>query len=356
MRQLPHQPPLGRTRRAFTLIELLVVIAIISLLIALLLPAVQRARETGRRITCSNHLKQLGLALHNYESAFSTFPIGGYSTPPVAPSPIPGAGTSFFVGLLPYLDQQPIYGMYKFNVMNSGLANAANQPVINGVKLNMLRCPSSTLPASAVLAAPPIPVGSQACDTMMPSYVGISGAAQNGVAFNEPRTRNFGTCFASAGAGQMSWGGVLLANSVVRFRDMTDGTSNVMAIAESSDFVMSGTAQLNVDGANGFGWTYGTICAGVGPSGATGYCGTSPSPTRTANLTTVLMPIGTRSWPSSGSSCGTLNPNRPIISQHSGGAQVLLCDGSVRFLSDSLDVLTLKRLATRDDGQPLGEF
>ncbi|MDX1970460.1 MAG: DUF1559 domain-containing protein, partial [Planctomycetaceae bacterium] len=327
MRQRSHQPRNGRTPRAFTLIELLVVIAIISLLIALLLPAVQRVRETGRRITCSNHLKQLGLALHNYESAFSTFPIGGYSTPPVAPSPIPGAGTSFFVGLLPYLDQQPIYGAYKFNVMNSGLANAANQPVINGVKLNMLRCPSSTLPASVVLSAPPLP-GMQSCDSMMPSYVGISGAAQNGVAFNELRTRNFGTCFASAGPGQMSWGGVLLANSVVRFRDMTDGTSNVMAIAESSDFVMSGATQVNVDGANGFGWTYGTICAGVGPSGATGYCGTSASPTRTANLTTVMMPIGTRSWPTNSGVCTTLNPNRPIISLHGGGAQVLLCDGS----------------------------
>lgn len=155
----------------------------------------------------------------------------------------------------------------------------------------------------------------------------------------------------------MSWGGVLTANQVIRLADITDGTTNVMVISESSDYVTSTAngSKVAVDGGAGVGWTSGTICIGVGPAGITGYCGTSTNPTRSGNLTTVLTWLNRRDVPSASSQCGTLNPNRPLISPHTGGVHALFCDGSVRFLGENMNLTTVKRMATRDDGNSLDE-
>src|SRR6187455_188869 len=109
-------------RRGFTLIELLVVIAIIAILIALLLPAVQQAREAARRTQCKNHLKQLGLAIHNYESTYNKIPSSGiyYSPSGTAsaanPRPYSAFPVSFFTAALPYMDQGPIYNQWNFSL------------------------------------------------------------------------------------------------------------------------------------------------------------------------------------------------------------------------------------------------
>ncbi|MBW3543701.1 MAG: DUF1559 domain-containing protein, partial [Planctomycetes bacterium] len=101
----------GSRRRGFTLIELLVVIAIIAILIALLLPAVQQAREAARRSQCKNNMKQLALALFNYEETAGQFPIT-YANPPNGNN---GRSTSWMVGILPYIDQAPLYNTFDFS-------------------------------------------------------------------------------------------------------------------------------------------------------------------------------------------------------------------------------------------------
>ena len=130
----------GRNR-GFTLIELLVVIAIIAILVALLLPAVQQAREAARRTQCKNNLHQWGLALHNYHDSFLVFPPGSITGdgsiygPPRMP---------FFAGLLPYVEQAPLYGQLNFNTRTYMFLDAFNRSVI-GVPLTVARCPSDQI-------------------------------------------------------------------------------------------------------------------------------------------------------------------------------------------------------------------
>src|SRR5437868_1293601 len=155
----------SKRNRGFTLIELLVVIAIIAILIALLLPAVQQAREAARRTQCKNHLKQLGLALHNYNDVYRVFPIGhqyrftgwSWSGSGALPTPHGGKGWSLFAYLLPYMDQAPLYNQLNFNLSVAGVREAAGSPagtVIDGGANKKLvasivpwaRCPSGTSP------------------------------------------------------------------------------------------------------------------------------------------------------------------------------------------------------------------
>ncbi len=350
----------AKSARGFTLIELLVVIAIIAILIALLLPAVQQAREAARRSSCRNNLKQLGLALHNYHDNFNSFPMGGVYTPPVTGT-VFGTGPSFFVGLMPYLDQQPLYSQMNLSIPNSGSGSWANGLVANGVKLPVLRCPSSTTTDSVSLPRLPPVIPPVSNVIQLASYIGVSGATALGPGssgFTETRLRNFGAvaCYPD-GVGQMSWGGMLLANQSIALRDVTDGTTNVMAITESANqiFTPTGTTMV-VEGGTGNGWMHATVCQGTGAA----YCGAATvSPTRTANLTTVFQPINHRILPVTSANtgpCTTTNPNRPINSAHAWGVHALLVDGSVRFLSENMNMLTLRQLATRDDGGVLGEF
>lgn len=353
------------SRSGFTLIELLVVIAIIAVLIALLLPAVQQAREAARRSQCKNNLKQLGLALHNYHEAHSTFPLGGFNQPGIVILPVigprpstTGLGPSFYVALLPYIDQANLAARYDTNVGASGdAALSPNGAVIHGVKLTTLTCPSSSLPSmiTAIGGSSSTPVV-----TTAPSYVGISGASETGPVatpgFEEARIKSLSTTITCGGpVAQVSWGGVLVANMSTRIRDVTDGTSHVLVIGETSDWVYieNNSKQLRVDGGAPNGWTASANVPGV----AANYSNSAQSG-RVHNLTTVMHPVGYRTYPTTASEnlCFPPTPNRPLISAHTGGTHGLFGDGSVRFLSNSLDVLTLKRVATRDDGAPVGEF
>lgn len=133
--------------RGFTLIELLVVIAIIAILIALLLPAVQQAREAARRTQCKNHLKQIGLALHNYESTHNTFPPGCVSIPTSTWSGVSndgiqetGPGWGFFAHILPFIDQAPLYNSINFNIAITAASHATQRRTI----IAPYRCPSDT--------------------------------------------------------------------------------------------------------------------------------------------------------------------------------------------------------------------
>jgi prepilin-type N-terminal cleavage/methylation domain-containing protein len=154
-RSIPGVPRMSRSPRGFTLIELLVVIAIIAVLIALLLPAVQAAREAARRAQCVNNLKQLGLAIHNYESIFGSLPIGRVWTPLPGVS-LPGffmgcQNTNWMTQLLPQIEQQALYNSFNFAIGLEGIPDATGMPsgfsinsTVFGTKLSSLQCPSDS--------------------------------------------------------------------------------------------------------------------------------------------------------------------------------------------------------------------
>lgn len=340
----------GASRIGFTLIELLVVIAIIAILVAMLLPAVQQAREAARRTQCKSNLRQIVLALQNYHSSFDCFPIGGRNhpgtlvKPPFATSS--WAGPSFWVGLLPYLGQAPLYSAINTASPASGdLTFGSNGPAVHQVRLSILSCPSSVLTQQVTVASFAV---------MMPSYVGISGAAPNGPlpnSFPETRIRSFSVC--NGYVGQMSWGGMLVANQVTRIRDVTDGCSQVAIVGESSGLVFTNAgAPQRMDGAFGGAncWIRGTDSANTEAN----YKNQTNTASRCANLTTIMDSIDTMY--SNAHSCATTAPNRPLVSAHVGGTHMALVDGSVRFLIEDMDLIVLKRICTRDDGQVVGEY
>ncbi len=313
------------SRNAFTLIELLVVIAIIAVLIALLLPAVQQAREAARRTQCKNNLKQMGLALHNYADVHLQFPPG---------SIVNGHSTNPFTSVLPFIDQAPAYNQLNFNAPGWSWfgspadayyagqpAGGPNLPVMNGLKPPYMFCPSSSLPETGSMN------GATIATT---TYVFIQGAD------SDPDTQ-------LTGSGYVSIGGTFFQNSNIKFRDLTDGTSNTIGVGEQSGFGKD-AAGKPVD-----------IRSADIPNAWIG----SPNlpfsgDPRCFHITTLRYAMGTRDATlpyASGQVCNT-----PLQSAHTGGSHVLLMDGTVRFLSDNLDITIAKNLALRADGKVVGEF
>ena len=320
--------------RGFTLIELLVVIAIIAILIALLLPAVQQAREAARRTQCKNNLKQIGLALHNYHDVYGTFPIGNRNY-------LSGEGAdwgqSWWVGVLPYLDQAPLYNGFKQDIANSGYNGQA--AYLNGKTFAARLCPSS--PMSQYETTPHNGTASVA----VAHYTGISGV------YPDPQdpARNWATT-EGGGMGWGSSGGILYYKSRIRIRDITDGTTNTIIVGEQSDWCVETATGLNRIAIHS--WPHGMFMGSPGRGW------------RQFNVATLRHRPGYKQaegghnafgCPTTGV-CGNAGVNNPIQSAHSGGVQVLLADGSVRFVSENLDMDTWLRLGTRDDGQVIGEF
>ena len=335
---MPYSSIRFRKPKGFTLVELLVVIAIIGILIALLLPAVQAAREAARRAQCTNNLKQIGLSLHNYADTNKKFPMGAKA------QAVGSWGHSWLIAILPYAEQSSVSNKFTFIPASYGNVSDTAHPnaFLNGVLLDYQTCPSSPLPRQsiAVLTAGP---GIQISD-----YVGIAGAAETTNLFTEARVRT-GAC-----SGIDSAGGLLVVGKWHGFADATDGTSNTLIVGEYSDFGVDPTTQAKTDIRNGkvFGWPIGASTTTVAPVAA-------DSSASSYNITTIRWAVGTKNTTAggvAGSVGGDGCPNQGIAAAHPGGANVLLTDGSVRFLSNSLNLETLKRLATRDDGGVLGDF
>ncbi len=325
-----------RLRRAFTLIELLVAISIIALLIALLLPAVMQAREAARRTQCRNNLKQIGLALHNYHASHESFPIGARSQN--------GFGPSFWVAVLPALDQGNLYQKFDHNSVQNGLPVfpwAINGSLLDGVIIAAMRCPSSPLDATH-------PMGISR--HMQPSYAGISGAS-NEDGFPAHRV-SFCCAPISPPDGILSADGILISNSNIKARDISDGISNTILVGETSNFVLDNNGnKQNVGGAFPYSWITGTPAAGTPPA----YEPNNLSyPAASYNITTIrYSPNSNYDQPGIRNNHG---PNNPLSSAHEGGVMVLLADGSARFISENINLTTLKQLAVRDDGQTINEF
>ena len=324
------RPPSRFGRAGFTLVELLVVIAIIGILIALLLPAVQAAREAARRAQCSNNLKQIGLAILNYESAHKTLPPGGLATS------VGGYGHSWWVRILPFIEQTAIYDKfdqtkYRFTGWVGGDdwgGNVYNRDLLRDVYFAFMFCPSSPLPPFVLTST-----DHNEANTMSATYTGVSGALDHST------TRDKGP---TGGAyGKISWGGCLLMDETVTIGDILDGTTNTMMVGEQSGWCIDGEGEkmdCRSDCWHGF---------PMGPG--------NDSWERAFNVTCVVHPINERSGTALGIP-GNCGPNRPIQSAHPGGAQILLGDGSVRFVSENLPIQTLYDLANKDDGHVLGDF
>lgn len=331
-------------RPGFTLIELLVVIAIIAILIALLLPAVQQAREAARRSTCKNNLKQIGLALHNYHDTYDRLPIGGNYARGGAVNP--GWGFSWWVGILPYLDQGPLYSRLSAEGDHPGtLANSTptwtgasvNGPAVNGILISPMACPSS--PVDAVRSS------GYAHTITCPQYSGIAGAVDDpaGTAggFFNPSGRQWAINATTTGIAAN--GGSLPPLQSLNFAKLTDGTSNIIVVGEQSGVGRDANGNpVTINNHQGF------LCSMIV---TTLNSGTQ----RIFNLTTIRYPPNTTAI----ALAGVMNndgQNNGLFSSHTGGVHVLLGDGAVRFLSDNTNLTTIKRLATRDDNVPIGEF
>jgi prepilin-type N-terminal cleavage/methylation domain-containing protein len=327
--------------RAFTLVELLVVIAIIGILVALLLPAVQAAREAAHRMSCGNNLKQLGLALHNYHDVHKTFPFGGNHR-------AGGWGVSWWVSSLPFFEQTVMFKKYDFRGPSPGWThqNLNNCQLVNNVQMNIMLCPSSSLPPIADAGSNTSP-----CYQTMPHYVGIQGAAHEPSVtptyVDDNRRSCCSCCGGNCANGIASGSGVLVPNTNIKFADILDGTSNVIAIGETSDYAFTNPAaksgHSNVDQGYPHGWTMGqgdpTIISGP----------VAGSHERPFNLTTVRYPINTINYNLPGV-CNNKGANNPLLSAHPGGIMVTLADGSVRFISQTIDLTQLKKACNRGDG------
>ena len=328
-------------RRGFTLIELLVVIAIIAVLISLLLPAVQQAREAARRTQCKNNLKQIGLALHNYLDANNTFPPAFVSD--IAQNATPGGEWSIHARIMPFLDQANLY-----NTADLSLAygDGANQGIATQ-RISTYLCPSEVLDKTRLSGSTPI---------HYPVNYGYNAGTWN-VWDNTTQT---------AGDGSFA------VNFAYQPRDFSDGMSNTLGFAEVKAYT-----PYNRDGDNGTATIPATaadvdalIALGGSNKSNSGHTEWVDGRVHQTGFTTTLPPNSKVTVPGGVSdegdytscredkSCSTSTfASVASRSYHSGGiVNALLMDGSVRTFSEGLDLGTWRKLGSRNDGEIIGEF
>ena len=338
--------PVTKTRRGFTLIELLVVIAIIAVLVSLLLPAVQQAREAARRSQCKNNLKQIGLAVHNFHDSLRHLPTSNRP---------PGTGTKRIAGLtriLPYIDQAPLYMNYDQTLQWSD-PNAIMRATVS-TKLTVFICPSN--PQGGVLDGDPD-------STSTPSGWAQNISASGDYALAKGLDRGAAPFLSIALSGLFSdptnaanqyYPGIFAQNVDAKLADVTDGLSNTIAVHESGGrpaYFRRGKqiGSLPTSRVNAGGWCRPASDILVTGQVADGSALFGPVPFNATNGHNV----GGESYP--GGTFGVQGTSQPY-SFHVGGANFLLGDGSVRFISENIAFNTFASLVTRSNGEVISDF
>lgn len=308
-----HQP----TRRGFTLVELLVVIAIIGILVGLLLPAVQAAREAARRMECSNNLKQLGLAMHNYHDIYKSLPYGANG----------GWGHDWTAFILPQLEQTPLYDTIPIPFNDSGAwtgsdARSVALQALARTYVPAFRCPSQVGPTNESQSVNGL------TDRAIGNYLGCAG----GNALND----NIGTGGMNVSNGVLlvsQFNGSFVTKPPKKFRDITDGLSNTLLIAESQ-YMLDAAKGCNV--CDRFLFYHMNYDSGNGSD-------------YSESLGSTYYPINSKQ---------TNNAERELSysSYHPGGAQGVLCDGSTRFFAETIDVTTWRAIGSRDGGEVVSDY
>jgi len=318
-------------RKAFTLVELLVVIAIIGILIALLLPAVQSAREAARRIECRNNMKQIGLAMHNYLSTHKVFPPGcinennqclnGVSGGGLRPGQYTSGRAPWAVFILPYLEQQARYDRFDFNKPFVGLYYSLSpQPPYGGTPYVNYEYQQMPNPA---FHCPSNPDSTE--DNPRTDYSAVSGGGTD----SDSQCHGSG---AITGRRHFFNNGIFYVNSKTKPRDIPDGLTKTFLVAENTHLRCN----------NGYGWLWASTARPADGGGTYALMGT---------ICYALGPINV--WDP------TIDPNshaqqqRTFASEHPGGAHAVMADGSVQFVEEDININVFREMATRDDGLPL---
>lgn len=336
-------------RGGFTLVEVLVVIAIIGILIALLLPAVQAAREAARRSQCTNNLKQLALGIHNYEGVYKTFPSGFITNYPKSPQTLERSYWSWGALILGFIEQAPVRDQLRVGPIPlwENLGTPTGLATLQ-TPISTFVCPSDVGPPLNNFGAAIDPAfatyekrvtsdGTDRIEIAKSNYVGVACSSNS----TTPPSGD-----------ELSYGpptGVLFSNSAVRFSDITDGTSNTALLGERCYKLRN----LFIGAGNALGFSFET----------TGYSSRNRS---------LLAALGIPYWGINQTVINANHQNRGFHSLHPGGAQFALCDGSVRFISETIDFnpntnagtnpygawidSVFERLLSKADGQPVGEF